>query len=259
MNSGRDVLRKVEKQGKTKRINSPKRWGRWEYGVLGVTIIIAGTGIGTVGYLHGCDKDRAIKNVAKKIENDYERSLADWRTEVDSLGVEVDSLEGELAKKDSTFKEETERTSTRHKGEIVALEGRYGREVDATREELERAKKASLDSFLVKYPGFNKDRDYISSIGYWGSKPNKSALDFEDYITLRRSLEFTLEGRDRIVRNVLAGKAIVMSGEVARQKTRDISVRDGEKYIFVADENGNPKGYGMDFDQYEAEIGGKRK
>ena len=135
------------------------------------------------------------------------------------------------------------------------MAGEYEKREVAARAELERTREASLD--LVQYPGFDRNRDYVSSIGYWGSSPSNGALDFEDYVTLKRSLEFMLEGHSRIINDVLAGRAIVMSGEVARQKTRDISVRDGEKYIFVTDENGNPKGYGMDFDQYEAEIGGK--
>lgn len=236
-----------------------KRWGRWEYVTRGGAAVVATAIIGGAIGWHSCNKEGAVKREGEKIKSDYAASL-------DSLGITIDSLEGELSERDSALVD----TVTYYKGQLGdfsqkseeekrRLAEEHKRREAAAMEELSKAREASLDAFLVKSPEFDKNRDYISSIGHWGSKPRSGALDYDDYVTLRRSLEFILEGHPKIVKDVLAGRAVVMSGEVARQKTRDISVRDGEKYIFVADENGNPKGYGMNFDQYEAETGGKQK
>ena len=234
-----------------------KRWNTRKLvvaGISGVAIAVA-AGLTTprYGLVNKLYKENAVEFVERK-----------YVPIVDSLKDANDSLTGELAKKDTALQETITHYNTKleslsseynqRKGELT---GEYERRVNAAREELEMARRASLDSFLVQYPGFDRDIDYISSIGYWGSKPKDGSLDFEDFVTLKRSLEFMLEGHNSIVRDVLAGRAVVMNGEVSRQRTRDISVRDGEKYVFATDENGNPRGYGMDFDQYETEMGGK--
>lgn len=236
----------------------PVRWNRRKIMVVGVagalTAVVAGFFMPKYGLVNKRDKESAVETAVER-----------YTHTVDSLEAVSDSLEVESAKKDSALREtinnynrQLGNVSDEHRKEKDRLAKEYETREAAARAKLEMAEGASLESFLVQYPGFDKDRDYISSIGYWGSRPKKDAVDFEDYVVLRRSLEFMLEGRpEELVRNVLEGRAVLMSGEVAKRQTKDISVRDGVKYFFVADENGNPKGYGMDFDQYEAEIGGK--
>lgn len=230
-----------------------KKWNTRKLAVAGVAgvMVLAAAGLTApkYGLVNRWEKESAVEDAVEVVEEKYLNT--------------VDSLTGELAEKKavlegtiSTFEE----TIDRHSEELKTIDGKHREEKKRLAEEYGRragmAGRDSLDSFFAQHPGFDKNRDYISSIGYWGSRPSNGARDFGDYEVLKRSLEAILGNHKGFVNDVLEGRAILMSGEMAKQKTKDPSVRDGEKYLFVADEKGNPKGYGMDFDQYKKYKGG---
>ena len=222
-------------------IDRTRRRGRWEYAVYTISGLGVAALIGVPTYLHISTKNSAVEEAKAPLVENVQKLNRENKTLENRFKTRIDSL-------DSSHKEEVQRiqddAETRLETTIGSLEEEYEGRV-------ERAGREGLNSFFAQHPGFDEDRDYISSLGYWASKPSKDAKDFGDYEVLKRSLESILGKHKRFVEDILEGRAILMSGEIARQRTRDASVRDGEKYLFAADENGNPKGYGMDFNQYE--------
>ena len=230
-------------------IERTKKRGRWEYTVY----IVRGLGlaalIGIPTHLHTSNKSNAVEEAKAPLVENVRTLKRENQALENRFETRIDSL-------DSSHKEEVQRiqddAETRLETTIGSLEEEYEGKV-------ERAGTDSLNSFFAKHPGFNPNKDYRPSVGYWSSVQSNGARDFGDYEVMKRGIGAIFGERYKeFADDVLSGKAVLISGEEARKRTRDPSVRDGEKYLFVADPNGNPKGYGMNFEQYRRfKHGGK--
>ena len=233
-----------------------KKWNTRKVIVTTGALAALGAGVVFLGPKYGLVNTWAKEDAVKSVEVRYE-------DEVSSLETAAEILNTELAEKDSALEDTVGSYQKQLANVARASIAERKRLADQYKTQLEKAGEIagrdSLDSFFAQHPGFDKNRDYRPSVGYWSSVPINGARDFGDYEVTKRSLGTIFgEKYKEFVDDVLSGRAVLMSGEEARKRTRDPSVRDGERYLFVADQNGNPKGYGMNFEQYRKfKHGGK--